>query len=197
MRFADIDAVTLDAFGTLLTLRTPVEALVRLTGRDETDVRHALEAEIAHYRPRSHDGRDPESLALLRADCAAVFNDTLGSSLSAEEFVGALEYEPLPGVAEALAALKAQGLSLAVVANWDCALPEHLDRIGLGRYMSTVVTSAEAGAPKPDPRPFLLALDRLGVEPARALHVGDSPEDEEGAAAAGLRFAHAPLTALL
>ena len=197
MRFAELDAVTLDAFGTLLTLRAPVEALARVTRRDEADVRRALEAEIAHYRPRSHDGRDPDSLALLRADCAAVFNEALGSSLSPEEFVGALEYEPLPGVTGALAALRAQGLSLAVVANWDCALPEHLDRIGLGRYMTTVVTSAEAGAPKPDPRPFLLALERLGVEPERALHVGDSPEDEEGAAAAGLRFAYAPLTALL
>jgi HAD superfamily hydrolase (TIGR01509 family) len=197
MRFAELDAVTLDAFGTLLTLRAPVEALSHLTGRDEADVRRALEAEIAHYRPRSHNGRDSGSLALLRAECAAVFNQTLGSSLPAEEFVGALEYEPLPGVPESLAALRAQGLSLAVVANWDCALPEHLDRIGLGRFVSTVVTSAEAGAAKPDPRPFLLALERLEVEPGRALHVGDSPEDEEGAAAAGLRFAPAPLTALL
>jgi putative hydrolase of the HAD superfamily len=196
MRFAELDAVTLDAFGTLLTLRAPVHALARLTGRDEADVRRALEAEIDHYRPRSHDGRDPDSLALLRAECAAVFNETLGSSLSPDEFVGALEYEPLPGVADSLAALRAQGLSLAVVANWDCALPQHLDRIGLGRFMSTVVTSADAGAPKPDPRPFLLALERLGVEPERALHVGDSLEDEEGAAAAGLHFAYAPLTAL-
>ena len=40
----------------------------------------------------------------------------------------------------------------------------------------------------------LLAL--LGVEPGRALHVGDSPEDEDGARAAGMRFAAAPLERL-
>ncbi|HZO62613.1 MAG TPA: HAD-IA family hydrolase, partial [Gaiellaceae bacterium] len=58
---------------------------------------------------------------------------------------------------------------------------------------SAVVTSAEAGAAKPDPAPFRLALDRLGVEPGRAVHVGDEPEDEQGSGAAGMRFAHAPL----
>ena len=58
---------------------------------------------------------------------------------------------------------------------------------------SAIVTSAEAGAAKPDPAVFRLALERLRVEPARALHVGDEDEDEEGAAAAGMRFAPAPL----
>ena len=56
-----------------------------------------------------------------------------------------------------------------------------------------VVTSAEAGAAKPDPAVFLLALARLGVPPAHAAHVGDSEADEEGARAAGLRFVPAPL----
>jgi HAD superfamily hydrolase (TIGR01509 family) len=61
----------------------------------------------------------------------------------------------------------------------------------------TVVTSAEAGAPKPDPEPFHLALRRLAVAPERALHVGDSPADEEGARAAGLHFLPAPLTSIV
>lgn len=98
---------------------------------------------------------------------------------------------------EALAALQARGLELAVVANWDYALPEQLERIGLARFFSTVVTSAEAGAAKPDARPFQLALERLRISPARALHVGDGAEDEQGAAAAGLRFAPTPLVSLL
>ena len=55
------------------------------------------------------------------------------------------------------------------------------------------MTSAEAGAPKPDPAIFRLALARLEVEPARALHVGDSHADAEGARAAGMRFRPAPL----
>ena len=79
------------------------------------------------------------------------------------------------------------------MSNWDVGLAEQLERIGADHFFSTVVTSAEAGAAKPDPAAFRLALQRLGVEPARALHVGDEAEDEEGAAAAGMRFAPAPL----
>jgi putative hydrolase of the HAD superfamily len=50
-----------------------------------------------------------------------------------------------------------------------------------------VVVSSRAGAAKPSPRPFQLALEALGATAAEAWHVGDSPEDEAGARAAGLR----------
>ena len=56
-----------------------------------------------------------------------------------------------------------------------------------------IVTSAEAGAPKPAPAVFELALDRLGVDAAQAVHVGDGASDEEGAHAAGMQFEQAPL----
>jgi putative hydrolase of the HAD superfamily len=51
-----------------------------------------------------------------------------------------------------------------------------------------VVTSAEVGAPKPNPRVFERALGIAGVEPEEALHVGDKVDnDVEGARAAGIR----------
>ena len=56
-----------------------------------------------------------------------------------------------------------------------------------------MVTSAEAGAPKPAPQVFELALARLGATAARTVHVGDAEADAEGARAAGLRFEPAPL----
>jgi putative hydrolase of the HAD superfamily len=50
------------------------------------------------------------------------------------------------------------------------------------------VASAEIGAAKPDPEIFLHALGLAGVEPARALHVGDTLRaDVEGARAVGIR----------
>ena len=55
------------------------------------------------------------------------------------------------------------------------------------------MTTAEAGAPKPEPAVFRLALERLGVEPGRALHVGDEPGDEEGARRPGCASRRAPL----
>lgn len=75
MRFAELDAVTLDAFGTLLTLRDPVGSLARATGRPPNDVALAFKAEVEYYRPRSHEGRDAATLTRLRSECTGVFND--------------------------------------------------------------------------------------------------------------------------
>jgi len=202
---ADLDAVTIDAFGTLVTLRDPVDAL-RQTLRDRgvqrtrKEVAAAFAVEGRHYRERSHEGADEASLALLRRDCAAVFLDALEADLDPETFarpyVEALEFEPMPGAVAAVLELERLGLRLAVVSNWDVALHGYLEQLGLAGRFGAVVTSAEAGAPKPDPRIFALALERLRVRPERALHVGDSEADEEGARAAGMAFAPAPLADL-
>jgi putative hydrolase of the HAD superfamily len=198
-------AVTLDANGTLLRLADPAgplrEALLRQGARVQPGrVREAFAAEVAHYLPRAHEGRDAASLAALRRECVAVFLAAAGAELDPEPFVpdflAALRFEPLPGVADALRTLRARGLALACVANWDVTLPDTLARAGLAGALDAVVSSAEAGAPKPDPAPFRLALGRLGVKPARALHCGDEPADAEGARAAGLRFASPPVSTL-
>lgn len=191
--FAQLDAVTIDAYGTLLELRDPVGSLQRIVpGQTREAVERAFRAEMAYYVVRSHEGRDEESLARLYRECTTVFNEELGSRLAPEEYVGALEYEFLPGALETVTALRARGLSLAVVANWDISLVARLAPLGL-----PVVTSADAGAAKPDPAIFLLALERLRVPPARALHVGDSDADAEGARAAGMHFEPAPLAGLM
>ena len=184
--------VTIDAFGTLVELRDPVGSLARiLPGHEPAAIERAFRAEAAYYMAHSHAG----SLAELYADCAALFNETLGSELTPDAYVAALdgEYAVLPGVPEALARLRSLGLELAVVGNWDLRLPEHLERLGLAPFFAAVVSSASAGAAKPDARPFLAALELVGVPPKRALHVGDSPADEDGARAAGMRFLPAPL----
>lgn len=191
VRLAELDAVTIDGYGTLLELRDPVgelHALLPDCSRD--DVERAFRAEAEYYVAHSHEGRDPESLARLRADCTRVFNRALGSTLTPEQYVGALRFEVVAGVHEALQTLRAHGLALGIVANWDYGLHEHLQRHGLDTYFDVVVIAAR----KPDPTAFRLALERLGVEPHRALHVGDHrPHDEEGARAAGMRFEPTPL----
>jgi HAD superfamily hydrolase (TIGR01509 family) len=196
---ASIDAVTIDGYGTLLQLVDPVPKLRTLArGNSADEIRAALEAELEYYLDHSLEGRDDASLARLRAECTAVFNEALGSDLTPDEYIGALEFEPLPGVLAALRRLRAHGLALAVVANWDFGLHEQLSRRRLRHWFDTVVTAAEVGAKKPDPRPFREALHRLGVRPDRAVHVGDVlAHDGEGAAAAGMRFVEAPLSRLL
>ena len=202
MRFADLDAVTVDGYGTLLSLIDPVPTLRRAltkngVERTREQVALAFAAEVAYYRPRAHLASDAKSLAALRRECTAVFLEALAASVDpgafAPSFVDALRFAPIPGAVEVLKLLRTRGLSLAVVANWDCALPSQLAELELESLFGAVVTSAEVGAPKPDTAPFRLALARLGVEPGRALHVGDEAADEAGALAAGMRFAPAPL----
>jgi HAD superfamily hydrolase (TIGR01509 family) len=136
----------------------------------------------------------------LRRDCAAVFLDALDGDLDAEEFapayVAALEFRTISGAEVALESLRSAGIALACVANWDISLHDHLTDLGLADHFAAVVTSAEGGAPKPDPAPFRLALERVGVGAARALHVGDGDSDRDGARAAGLAFEPAPLATL-
>jgi putative hydrolase of the HAD superfamily len=169
----------------------------RAIDRDPDLVRSAFATEVAYYRPEALRGRDPESLARLRCDCAGVFLKAAGVDLEpeafVEDFMASIRFEAVPGAIEAIEELRGRGIALAVVSNWDIGLAEHLERIGAGRLFSAVVTSAEAGVAKPDPAPFRLALQLLDVEPARTLHVGDEDEDEQGAAAAGIQFAPAPL----
>jgi putative hydrolase of the HAD superfamily len=74
-----------------------------------------------------------------------------------------------------------------VVSNWDCSLPGVLEDAGLLGLVDGVVSSAEAGAAKPDPAPFRRGLELVGARPEEALHVGDSPDkDVRGGLAAGV-----------
>lgn len=204
-RAAALDAVCVDAFGTLVLLEDPAERLrsalaARGVERDTETVRAAFRAEASYYRPRSLRGRDGESLAELRRECMAVFLEAVGAELDpgsfVDDFMDAIVFRLADGATEALAALAAAGLSLACVANWDVSLLSHLERLGVAGRFQVVLSSAEAGAEKPDPRIFRLALERLGVRPERALHVGDEPVDRDGAAAAGLAFEPVPLATL-
>jgi HAD superfamily hydrolase (TIGR01509 family) len=203
MRFADFDAVTIDAHGTLVEVLDPVPALQRSLAergieRDAAAVAGAFAAEGAHYVERTSTGRDEQSLHRLRVDCAGVFLDHLGAELDPESFVpsymAALVFAPLDGVVASLSSLRARGLALAVVSNWDMSLGDVLTELGLAKLVDSIVTSAGVGADKPDPAIFHAALEALGVEPGRTVHIGDRDVDEQGARASGMHFAAAPVT---
>ena len=90
-----------------------------------------------------------------------------------------------PGV---LAALRGMGVGIGVVTNTPSPLARRiLD--GLGLSPDEVVGGSDVPAAKPAPGMVLRACGLLGVAPADALMVGDSPYDRQAAAAAGVRFA--------
>jgi HAD superfamily hydrolase (TIGR01509 family) len=202
---SDLDAVTVDAMGTIVELADPVPALqeslrARDVERSREVVAAAFAAEVAYYLPRTLEGRDEQSLADLGRRCTAVFLEHAEAELDpgefASSFLAAIVFRPLPGVAEALAHLRRAGLALACVSNWDISLGRHLEDAGLARFFTDIVSSAEVGVAKPEAAVFWIALDRLGVPPERALHIGDGESDSEGAAAAGVAFEPVPLATL-
>jgi putative hydrolase of the HAD superfamily len=183
-------AVFLDALGTLVELEPPWVGLRRALGPrvPDQELVAAVKAEMAYYKAHSHEGRDAESLADLRRRCAEVLSRELGTEVDVDTLVDSIRFDPYPDAAAALADLRSRGLALVCVSNWDCSLGAVLERCGLAERIDGAVSSAEAGARKPDPAIFAPALELAGCEPQEAVHVGDTvEEDVEGARAAGIR----------
>ncbi|MEI2415911.1 phosphoglycolate phosphatase [Orrella sp. JC864] len=98
-----------------------------------------------------------------------------------------------PGVLEGLAAMRGQGLKLAVVTNKPTAFTEPLlVKAGLARFFDAVVCGDTTPRKKPDPAPVLHACALLGVQPARCLAIGDSMNDAQAARAAGCKVLAVP-----
>jgi FMN hydrolase / 5-amino-6-(5-phospho-D-ribitylamino)uracil phosphatase len=63
----------------------------------------------------------------------------------------------------------------------------NLSLCGLGQYFEAGLAARDAGMLKPDPRIFVLLLERAGLGAHEVVHVGDDPEaDVDGARAAGV-----------
>lgn len=188
-----IRAVLLDAHGTLLDLQPPAPALRRLMAErfgieiSQAAAEQAIAAEIAYYRAHLHEGRDARSVDQLRGRCSGVLRQALAAESRLEEIgadeltqtlLAALQFRPFLEVAEVLAELRARSLRLVVASNWDASLAQTLRTLGLLRHLDGVVTSAQCGAPKPEPAVFRHALQLAGVSPHEAVHVGDSWEED-------------------
>jgi putative hydrolase of the HAD superfamily len=191
-------AVLLDALGTLVELKPPAPRLRKLLGEAGFEVSKeraaaGFGAEIGYYLQHHLDGSDRESLEDLRDRCATAMMEALDlpgldHATARRVMLEALEFEPYPDVRPALQALRDSGRTLVIASNWDCSLPDWLGPPGLLELVDGVVTSADVGAAKPDPAVFRRALELAGAGPEKAVHVGDSLDnDVEGARAAGLR----------
>jgi putative hydrolase of the HAD superfamily len=199
-------AVLLDALGTLVELDDPAPRLrAALVERAGVDVglaaaERGFGAEIGYYLANQMRAGDRAGLELLRDDCATAMRDALLAALGdtapdaldhatvRAAMLEALAFGTFPDVLPALRDLRARGLRLVVVSNWDCSLPEWLDRAGIGGLVDGSVSSAVVGAAKPALAVFEAGLRLAGCGAAEALFVGDSVENDVlGARAAGLR----------
>lgn len=94
------------------------------------------------------------------------------------------------GMGEALDAMRAHGVKVAIISNSEGMLDRLFTDLDVLRHFDLVVDSGKVGIEKPDPRIFRIALDRFGIVPERTLHLGDVfATDVLGARAAGIRHA--------
>ena len=111
------------------------------------------------------------------------------------------EVEILPGRAEKLAALEAEGWILVGVSQGQLTEAEalgcieHTNRL-LGLAIDAEIAVGPAGPPadftrKPMPGLAVHFIEKYGLDPARCVMVGDRESDRDFAEGAGLRFVHA------
>lgn len=184
------DAVLIDALGTLVDLEPPWIGLRSSVPESisDDDLVSAVRTEMAYYREHASEGRDEESLADLRERCATLLSDQLGHPIPPDLLVESIRFAPFPDARAALESLRDRGLKVVCLSNWDVSLTEVLEQCGLMEVLDEVVSSAQAGASKPSPEPFLLALELAGCDADAAIHVGDTlDEDVVGAQAVGVR----------
>jgi putative hydrolase of the HAD superfamily len=93
-----------------------------------------------------------------------------------------------PGAVETLSQLKSEGSCTGLISNCAPEVPLLWQKTALAPLIDIAIFSSCVGLSKPDPRIYRLATDRLQVEPANCLYVGDGDNDElSGATQAGMR----------
>jgi putative hydrolase of the HAD superfamily len=196
-----VRAVTLDCWNTLLRACAPddsaarrLDAVVRVTGADPRAASAALDAATAAHvalweAGRQHGATGIASDMAARLDLDAEAQQVLARTLS--ETPAPDRVVPTPHAREVLAALSRRGVALGLVcdtgliAGW--AVRQLLSHHGLTDHLEVLAFSDEVGVPKPHPRIFGWVLERLGVAPERAVHVGDlQATDVAGARGAGM-----------
>lgn len=96
-------------------------------------------------------------------------------------------YRLHPDALPTLERLRAKGITLGVISNFEGWLERLLDALDVGHFFEVTVISGIEGVEKPDPEIFRIALERAKVAPERAVYVGDNPLfDIEPARGAGM-----------
>jgi putative hydrolase of the HAD superfamily len=206
----EIQAVLLDATGTLIELARPVgEVYSEAAARRGVElpawrVQDGFERVMRRASPRVFPelrGRDEIAAAekawwddLVRQTFQAVDSTvrfTDATSLYDELFdhyARADAWRLRDGALAMLDGLEEADLLVGVVSNFDLRLEGLLAELGIRSRLACLVLPAHCGARKPDAAIFRAALEALALPAERVAVVGDDPDkDLAGARAVGLR----------
>lgn len=197
-------AVTFDFWGTLADARHSlrderIAFLRRYLSCDPDRLITAYERAWAYF-----DEGLAQGYGLGAATALSTLLDDVGATLAPPSYAAVLRYweeamldSPptfLPGVRDVLWELRRRGLLIGLISDTGLTpgrtLRRVLDAAGLLIAFDWLTFSDELGVTKRRPQAFTSTLHALGVQPAHAIHIGDTPAtDLIGARAAGLRCA--------
>ena len=100
--------------------------------------------------------------------------------------------EFLPGIERFLTQVRDAQIPAAIVTNATTSIAQRTADAAPEGTFSVIIGNDETTHPKPDPQPYLLAAQRLGVEPSRCVAVEDSPSGVRSATAAGMKVIVVP-----
>jgi len=194
-------AVFLDAGGTIVLPERGLVAKALMGEGIEIDPAAVPSAHYAAVRAldREHVPGGPDSY--IEALCVALGASTASavaalSTLADRNQSGKVLWsEPTPSAVETITALRRAGIAVVIVTNSDGHAAENLRDAGIlratGLAAESVVDSVLVGSAKPDERIFEVALERAGVRPGDAVHVGDMVStDVAGAERVGITPIH-------
>jgi len=149
------------------------------------DLRELRTRVVAEFSDRAHDLTFLRHTVLGRIGVAAGYGTHFIDEAFSVFDAARNDVELFPEVVPALEAL-GERFQLVAVTNGNA----NLETIGIRHLFDDVVTAALAGAAKPAPQVFEMAVRVGGASKGETLHIGDHPlYDVEGARAAGLKTA--------
>jgi len=197
-----IDLVTFDLYDTLIELNPPrwerLAAAARTQGIDADAIvlREAdrvaedyftIENGRLPIRDRKQPEREAFRLELMSRwlEAAELPHDPETTRALRRAYISEFDevpdhhhYRLFDDVLPALRTLRRAGIKTAVISNADDDVTIVCTHFAFAPLMDLIVTSALVGYEKPDPRTYQAALEPMGVDPERAVHVGDQPKSD-------------------
>jgi putative hydrolase of the HAD superfamily len=186
----EFDAVLFDLYDTLVWSDLPPhqDRLSTRIGVTEETLRRAFDATGPSRHVGAFGSAEGDMAAILRA-CGV----DAGSNFIRDLTLNHLAFLMRNGVQlyddtlPVLRKLRSCGIKTAIISNCDHWTRSVFTALPLEQEVDEIILSFEVGLKKPDAEIYRLSLNRLGVQPERAVFVDDQSEYCEGARALGIR----------